>query len=80
MHGVFDASDYLIFKKSRALAADASISKRWTRHGSTRYLWRVEDVEMAIRYTVDEQGEPMEVFEDGSESDSAARPCHREAH
>ena len=40
--------------------------KRWSRHGSTRYLWRNEDVEAAIRYVVDEQGEPMAVFENTS--------------
>ncbi len=37
--------------------------KRWTRHGSTRYLWQPEHVEAAIRYVVDEQGEPMVVYE-----------------
>jgi REP element-mobilizing transposase RayT len=38
--------------------------RRWTRHGSTRYLWRPEHVEAAIHYVVHEQGEPMAVFED----------------
>jgi REP element-mobilizing transposase RayT len=33
--------------------------KRWTRHGSTRHLFREEDVEAKIRYTLDEQGERM---------------------
>ena len=36
--------------------------KRWTRHGSTRWLWNDQDVLNAIRYVVDEQGEPMTVF------------------
>ncbi len=36
--------------------------KRWARHGSTRWLWKDEDVRKAIRYVVDEQGEPMAVF------------------
>jgi REP element-mobilizing transposase RayT len=35
---------------------------RWTRHGSTRYLWKTEDVAGAARYVVDGQGEPMAVF------------------
>jgi hypothetical protein len=33
--------------------------KRWTRHGSTRYLFREDDVQEKIRYTLDEQGERM---------------------
>jgi REP element-mobilizing transposase RayT len=36
--------------------------KRWARHGSTRWLWRDQDVQEAIRYVGDGQGEPMEVF------------------
>ena len=36
---------------------DGPSRKRWTRHGSTRYLFREEDVEAKIRYTLDEQGE-----------------------
>jgi hypothetical protein len=38
--------------------------KRWAKHGSTRWLWKPENVASAIRYVVDEQGEPMAVFED----------------
>ncbi len=37
--------------------------KRWARHGSTRWLWKRDDVTAAIRYVVDEQGDPMAVFE-----------------
>jgi REP element-mobilizing transposase RayT len=37
--------------------------KRWARHGSTRWLWKSENVSAAIRYVVDEQGERMAVFE-----------------
>jgi REP element-mobilizing transposase RayT len=33
--------------------------KRWTRHGSTQHLFREEDAEAKIRYTLDEQGERM---------------------
>ncbi|MBS1825492.1 MAG: transposase [Acidobacteria bacterium] len=36
--------------------------RRWARHGSTRWLWKDQDVREAIRYVVDEQGEPMAVF------------------
>jgi REP element-mobilizing transposase RayT len=35
---------------------------RWTRHGSTRYLWSEETVAQKVRYVLDEQGEPMERF------------------
>lgn len=37
--------------------------KRWVRHGSTRWLWKRENVSAAIRYVVDEQGDPMAVLE-----------------
>jgi REP element-mobilizing transposase RayT len=36
---------------------------RWTRHGSTRWLNSDEAVIRAVRYTVDEQGSPMAVYE-----------------
>ena len=45
--------------------------KRWTRHGSTRYLWKEEDVEATIQYVVYEQGDPMAVFENKSRASFA---------
>ncbi len=36
--------------------------RRWARHGSTRWLWTDQDVRDAIRYVVEEQGEPMALF------------------
>ena len=36
---------------------------RWTRHGSTRYLWKEAEVESTIQYVINEQGLPMAVFE-----------------
>ena len=36
--------------------------KRWARHGSTRWLWRDEDVWPAMQYVVHEQGTPMALF------------------
>ena len=42
---------------------DEPARKRWARHGSTRWLWKREDVSAAIRYVVDGQGDPMAVFE-----------------
>ena len=45
------------------LGLDVPHRKRWTRHGSTRWLWKPQNVSAAIRYVVDEQGDPMAVFE-----------------
>ena len=36
---------------------------RWTRHGSTRYLWKPEEVAAAMEYVVRQQGKPMAVWE-----------------
>ena len=44
------------------LGIDAPDRKRWARHGSTRWLWKDADVQNAIRYVVEGQGEPMEVY------------------
>ena len=45
------------------LGLDEPNRKRWARHGSTRWLWKPENVSAAIRYVVDEQGDPMAVYE-----------------
>jgi REP element-mobilizing transposase RayT len=44
------------------LGIDAPDRKRWTRHGSTRWLNKREEVSGAIRYVAEKQGEPMAVF------------------
>ncbi len=44
------------------LGFDPPGRRRWAHHGSTRWLWQLEDVLGAIRYVVREQGEPMSVF------------------
>ena len=41
--------------------------RRWTPHGSTRYLWNPEQIGAAIHYVVREQGEPLAVWEKTSE-------------
>ena len=46
----------------KGLGCDGPDRKRWARHGSTRWLWKDEDVRVAIRYVVEQQGEPMAVF------------------
>ena len=45
------------------MGLDEPARKRWARHGSTRWLWKPEHVSAAIRYVVDQQGDPMAVFE-----------------
>jgi REP element-mobilizing transposase RayT len=44
------------------LEGDERGRRRWARHGSTRWLWKDQDVREAIRYVVEEQGEQMAVF------------------
>ncbi len=41
---------------------DSPDRRRWSRHGSTRYLWKREEVESAIGYVADRQGEPMALY------------------
>lgn len=50
---------------SRALnrsGSDGSSRTRWTRHGSTRWLWDKAHVNAAVEYVVNGQGEPLAVF------------------
>jgi hypothetical protein len=42
---------------------DGSDRKRWTRHGSTRWLWKPEQISAAIHYVVAEHGAAMSVFD-----------------
>ena len=50
-------------RKLNAGGFDTPEHKRWTRHGSTRYLWQPTHVEAAIRSVVQQQGAPMAVYE-----------------
>ena len=56
-----DFKEYASRKLNRA-GLDPVGRRRWTRHGSTRYLWTESQVEAAIHYVVYEQGEPMALF------------------
>ena len=49
---------------------------RWTRHGSTRYLWTDQAVAEKVHYVLIEQGEPMERYPelDPSRARSADNP------
>ena len=51
---------------------DAPDRKRWTRHGSTRYLWTPEAVAAAVEYVVSGQGGTMAVY-DGRAAGGPAR-------
>jgi len=41
---------------------DGPDRKRWARHGSTRWLWKQQNIAAAIRYVVEGQGDSMAVF------------------
>jgi len=58
-------NDFKVYASRRLTEAgfENSERKRWTRHGSTRYLWKREQVIAAIRYVVEEQGLPLVVYE-----------------
>jgi REP element-mobilizing transposase RayT len=55
-------------RKLNETGIDHGRRRRWTRHGSTRYLWEPSHVEAAIQYVISEQGEPMAVFENPDRS------------
>ena len=46
---------------------DRGRTRRWARGGSTVYLWTEEALACAIRYVVELQGAPMEVFDASSD-------------
>ena len=49
-------------REHNRLGSDGPDRKRWARHGSTRPLWKDEHVRQAVRYLIEEQGEPMALF------------------
>lgn len=49
-------------RRLNQISVDGPDRKRWARHGSTRWLFHRNDIEAAIRYVADEQGDPMAVF------------------
>jgi len=49
-------------RKLNESGLDSAGRRRWTRHGSTRYLCNREQVEHAIVYVADMQGEAMAVY------------------
>ena len=48
---------------TRALNQFESASKRrWADHGSTRYLWDIQQLDDAVNYVVNQQGNPMALY------------------
>lgn len=52
-----------VSRQLNKLNFDNNRVNRWAHHGSTRYLWKEENIETAIKYVIHEQGEAMELFE-----------------
>ena len=51
---------------SRALNRVSTFERgrlRRARHGSTRYLWTRDQIDAAVRYVLDKQGDPMAVWQ-----------------
>jgi hypothetical protein len=38
--------------------------RRWTRHGSTRYIWDEDSLHNAVDYVLNRQGAPMQTYYD----------------
>jgi hypothetical protein len=49
-------------RQLNAIGFDTRDRKRWARHGSTRWLRNRKNVEAAIAYVVEKQGDPMAVY------------------
>jgi REP element-mobilizing transposase RayT len=52
--------------------------RRWTRHGSTRYLWTEAEVRAAVEYVVLRQGRSMAVYPGSAGGPQAAPESDRE--
>ena len=48
---------------------------RWTRHGSTRYLWNHSDVLAALDYVINQQGRPLALYVSQAAQLPASRNC-----
>jgi hypothetical protein len=59
---VLQAIQEVCSHRSWCLLADSPDRKRWARHGSTRFLWNPANVDAAMRYVIEEKGEPMALF------------------
>ncbi len=48
---------------------DDKVRRRWTRHGSTQYIWRANALVDVVDYVLHRQGEPMETYQDTEASE-----------
>ncbi|MBI3411354.1 MAG: transposase [Planctomycetes bacterium] len=57
-------NDFKAYASRRLTEAgfDTRDRNRWTRHGSTKYIWDEAYLQNAVRYVLEEQGEPMERY------------------
>jgi REP element-mobilizing transposase RayT len=55
-------NDWKAYASRRLNFVEAAKRPRWARHGSTRWLWKDQDVRDAIKYVAEGQGEPMVLF------------------
>ena len=58
------------YSYERLLGAKA---KRWTKHGSTVWLWEPNKVDEAVDYVVLRQGRPLAVYENPNRWDDYLR-------
>jgi len=64
--------DFKAYSTRRLNQHEGPTAKRWTRHGSTLYLWKDDDLAGAVEYVTFRQGEPMAMFP-APDSRSAAK-------
>ena len=64
-------------RRLNELGFEPADRKRWARHGSTRWLWKREDVLAALAYVIDKQGEKWQSTKLTSKSCLPSRD-HRE--
>jgi len=55
-------------RRLREAGNESADRDRWTQHGSTRYLNDENAFNGAVKYVIDDQGEPMEVYDFRKES------------
>jgi REP element-mobilizing transposase RayT len=50
-------------RRLREACHESSDRDRWTQHGSTRYLNDEDSFNATVKYVIDDQGEPMELYD-----------------
>ena len=50
-------------RRLKSAGGESGDRRRWTRHGSTKYLWDEKAVAWAVHYVLKEQGEPMAAYD-----------------